>query len=113
MQCFECGHKNSGGVAYCIKCGVKLDMTADEIQRYYAQKVRDEKRTQTEFYARRLVYFSVVLLLLSITFLVMAGWPIRDTSYIPSATLRTEYSKMQFELKPQLRGIYIPEQEKR
>jgi uncharacterized membrane protein YvbJ len=113
MQCFACGTKNTGGVTYCAKCGAKLDMTADEIQSYYAQKVRDEKRTAAEFYSRRLLIFSVVLLLISITFLIMAGGAGENTSYIPSAASQSEFVRWDYEIEPDYRGLLIPTEEKR
>lgn len=113
MQCFHCGSKNSGGVLHCIKCGAKLDMTADDIQRFYAQKVRDEKKRAAEYYARRLFFFSIVLLLISITFMVMAGGVLKESSYIPSASLNAEFVKVRFEIEPDIRPLFIPEEAKR
>jgi hypothetical protein len=113
VQCFFCQAKNTGGVLYCVKCGAKLDMTADEIQAYYAQKVRDEKKHAAEFHARRLLYFSIVLLLIAITFWVMAGEAPENTSYIPSATVHTEYMKMEYDFQPGFPDLYIPEMEQR
>jgi uncharacterized membrane protein YvbJ len=113
VQCFHCGNKNTGGVIYCIKCGAKLDMTADEIQSFYAQKVRDEKKQAAEHHARRLLYFSVVLLLISITFMVMAGGVTKESSYIPSASLNAEFVKVRYEIEPEIRPLFIPEEAKR
>lgn len=113
MQCILCGHKNTGGVIYCQGCGQKLDMTADEIQHYYAQKARTEKRQEAEYHAFRLLVFSVVFLLIAITLKVMAGDIPENTSYVPSATKRTDFTRVDYDPNPPIREILIPLEEKR
>jgi len=113
MQCFSCGHKNTGGAIHCLKCGLKLDLNADEIQQYYAQKVRDEKKTAAEFHARRLLLFSIVFLVIATTFMVMAGGVAKESSYIPSAALNSEFVKVPYDVRPVIKPLFIPEEAKR
>jgi hypothetical protein len=113
MQCIKCGHPNPGSVLYCQRCGLKLDMTADEIQTFYQQKIRDEKRLAMEHYAMRALIFAVCLLLIAGTVMVLAGGGAEDTSFIPSATMNAEFVKTTHEVNIPVRPVHIPIEEGR
>lgn len=113
MQCIQCGHKNPGAVLYCQKCGVKLDMTADEIQKFYAERVRDEKLKATEQYAQRTLSFALVVLVIALLVLMFSRGAPRGAYYVPSATVGSEYIKEPDYFNPQIRKLRIPFEEER
>lgn len=113
MQCIKCNHKNPGSVLYCQKCGNKMDMTADEIQLFYEQKVRSERREAMRTYAVRSLILSGVFFIIALTVLVMAGGEPPATSYIPSAVKDTEFLRYQYRVVPKLEPMLIPISEDR
>lgn len=113
MQCIQCGHKNPGAVLHCQKCGVKLDMTADEIQKFYAEKVRDEKLKSTEQYAQRTLSFALVVLAIALLVMLFSRGAPRGAYYVPSATMGSEYIKEPNYFNPQIQKLRIPLEEER
>jgi hypothetical protein len=115
MICLQCNHKNPGTVAYCQRCGAKMDFTADEIQQALVDKARGEVVQNTEFYARQALVFSAVLLLLAITLLVLSGGAPQESYYIPSIVYGgspnapgAKYLETDFKLDPTLPKLVIP-----
>jgi uncharacterized membrane protein YvbJ len=115
MNCLRCGHKNNATVAYCAKCGGKLDLTADEIAEALVQKAQDERASNTEFYARQALFFAVILFMLSITIFVLSLGAQTDSYAVPSIVDKTRYIEVQYNVMNRLdlpKGL-IPYQEKR
>ncbi|HZE97886.1 MAG TPA: hypothetical protein VE981_12735, partial [Planctomycetota bacterium] len=72
MNCPKCNYRNPGTIAYCQKCGGKLDFTADQIAGSLVETAREETAASTEFYAKQSLTFAAVLLLLSVTLYVLS-----------------------------------------
>lgn len=85
MNCLKCSHKNPGTVGYCQKCGAKMDFTADEIADALVEKGRAEIVQATDFHARRLLTFSVVLFLVAVTLWVLSRGEPEDPFSVPSS----------------------------
>lgn len=113
MQCIECGHKNPGAVLYCQKCGVKLDLTADELHKFYAEKVHDEKLKATEQYAQRTLSFALVVLVIAMLVMLFSGGTPRGAYFVPSATVGSEYIKEPNYFNPEIQKMRIPLEEER
>lgn len=113
MKCPICGHLNSGPLVVCGGCGGRMDLSAAEIQAHYARRAREEKRREADSRALRLLVFSLVFLAISITLLVMAGDIPEPTSYIPSATVGTDWMRTDYDPPAPIREILIPLREER
>jgi hypothetical protein len=108
MQCIKCGHKNPGSVLYCQKCGIKMDMTADEVALFYEQKIRQEKREAMQNYAIRTLVLAGIVFLISLVVMMLAGGEPPVSSYIPSATRDTEFVRYSYRVAPKLEPLLIP-----
>src|SRR5437016_6895214 len=92
MQCIKCSHKNPGTVAYCQRCGAKLDFTADEIQGALIENKREEIAHSTEFYAKQALTFAAAIFLVAATCLVLSmGAP----EAVPTARSEEHTSELQ------------------
>ena len=109
MQCLKCSHKNPGTVAYCQRCGAKLDFTADEIEGALLEKKREEIAHTTEFYARQALTFASVLFLIAMTCLVLSlGAPETVPPAIPSASNGGKYLDVEPRLDTELPKLMVP-----
>jgi uncharacterized membrane protein YvbJ len=102
MNCIKCGHKNAATVTYCQRCGSKMDLTADEIAESLVDKVKDEKASSTEYYARQAVTFAAILLLVMVTLLVLSAGAPEESYRIPSSTLGAKYIEVNYKLNLEL-----------
>jgi hypothetical protein len=85
-----------------------MDMTADEVQLFYEQKIREERRKAMKTYSVRSLVMSVIIFLVSLTVLVMAGSEPPPTSYIPSAIRGTESLKYEYRVASRMEPMLIP-----
>lgn len=108
MLCPKCNHKNPGTIAYCQKCGGKMDFTADEIAGSLVESARQETASNTEYYARQLLTFAGVLFLLSMTLYILSFGAPKEAYYIPALSKGAEHVKVDFKLDPQLPKLSIP-----
>ena len=109
MQCLKCSHKNPGTVAYCQRCGAKLDFTADEIQGALIENKREEVAHNTEFYAKQALTFAAVLFLVAVTCLVLStGAPENAPVAIPSASNGSKYVEVDVKLEGEIRKALAP-----
>src|SRR5436190_6673857 len=108
MNCLKCNHQNPGTIAYCRKCGAKMDFTADEIAGSLVEKAREETAQNTEHYARHTLTFAAVIFLVSATlFLLSLGSP--EESYHGRALSRgAEHVKVEFKISPDIKKLSIP-----
>ena len=104
MNCLRCKHANNATVTYCAKCGGKLDMTADEIADALIEKAQDEKATQTEFYAKQALFFSVIIFLIAITLVFLSGGALNDKDMysVPSIVNGTKYTEVNYSIREKL-----------
>ena len=108
MLCPKCNHKNPGTIAYCQKCGGRMDFTADEIAGSLVESARQETASNTEFYARQALTFAAVLFLLAMTLWVLSFGAPKESYYIPALSKGAEHVKVEFKLDPQLQKLAIP-----
>jgi len=109
MQCPKCHFRNpTGTVAYCQKCGAKMDFTADEIAGSLVETARGETAANTSFYARQMLTFAAVLFLVSMTLFVMSTGAPKEAYYIPALSKGAEHVKVEFKLEPQIPKLSIP-----
>ncbi|MBV8881922.1 MAG: hypothetical protein JO332_18330 [Planctomycetaceae bacterium] len=108
MLCPKCQHKNPGTIAYCQKCGGKLDFTADEIAGSLVQSARAETAANTEYYAKQALTFAAALFLLAITLFVLSLGAPKESYYIPALSKGAEHVKVEFKLDPELPKLSIP-----
>ena len=108
MNCITCGHKNAATVSYCQKCGAKMDLTGDEIADSLVEKVRGEKASNTEYYARQSVTFAAIILLIMVTLLVLAAGAPEESYRIPSSTFGSKYVEVGYKLNLEVPRPMIP-----
>lgn len=109
MQCLKCSHKNNATVAFCQRCGAKMDFTADEIQGALIENKRAEVADNTEFYARQALTFASILFLVALTCLVLStGAPEGSPPAVPSASNGTKYIEVDYRLEPELPKLQVP-----
>jgi hypothetical protein len=108
MNCLKCNYKNPGTIAYCQKCGARMDFTADEIAGSLVETAREETAQSTEFYAKQSLTFAAVLFLVSMTLFVLSLGAPTESYYIPALSKGAEHVKVEFKLEPQLPKLSIP-----
>ena len=109
MNCLQCNHKNPGTVAYCQKCGAKMDFTADEIQGALIDKKREEVADNTEFYAKQVLTFAAILFLVAATCLVLStGAPETVPPAVPSASNGSKYVEVESKVDAELPKLQVP-----
>src|SRR6185295_15176971 len=108
MQCLKCHHKNPGTVAYCQKCGAKMDFTADEITGSLVEKAREETAKSTEHYAKHTLTFAAVLFLLMVTLFVMSLGATDESYYIPALSKGAEHVKVDYKVTPEVKRLTVP-----
>jgi uncharacterized membrane protein YvbJ len=108
MNCIKCHYKNHGTMAYCQKCGARMDFTADEIAGSLVETAREETAESTEFYAKQSLTFAAVIFLVSITLFVLSFGAPQESYYIPALSKGAEHVKVEFKLDPQLPKLSIP-----
>ena len=87
MQCLKCNFKNPGTIAYCQKCGARMDFTADEIAGSLVETAREETAANTEFYAKQSLTFGAILFLLAVTLYVLSFGAPEQSYYIPALSM--------------------------
>jgi hypothetical protein len=108
MLCPRCNYRNPGTIAYCQKCGGKMDFTADQIAGSLVETAREETAANTEFYAKQALTFAGVLFLVSLTLFVLSLGVPKDAYAIPALSKGAEHVKIEFKLDPQLPKLAIP-----
>jgi hypothetical protein len=108
MQCLKCSHKNPGTLAYCQKCGARMDFTAEEITGSLVDKARQETAANTSFYARQSLTFAAILFLLSMTVFVLSLGAPERSYYIPALSKGAEHVKVEFKVDPQIKKLEVP-----
>jgi len=108
MNCPSCGNKNPGTVAYCQRCGSRMDLTADEIQAALVEKAKGEILKSTEFYARQSLVFAAVLLLIAITLLFLASGAPTEACYMPSLSKDATYLQVNRAVDLRLQPLVVP-----
>ena len=108
MNCLKCHHRNPGTLAYCQKCGAKMDFTADEIAGSLVEKARSETAESTAHYARHTLTFATVIFLVTATlFVVSLGAP-DESYYIPALSRGAEHVKVEYKISPDIKKLSIP-----
>lgn len=113
MNCLSCGHKNPATVGYCQKCGGRMDLTADEIQAALVEKAKGERQKDTEFWARQSLVFSLILVLITLTLLVLAGGAPEQSYYVPSASNGAGYVEVKYDPNLSLPKLQLPVEPRR
>lgn len=104
----KCNYKNPGTIAYCQKCGAKMDFTADEIAGSLVETAREETAETTEHYAKHTLTFAAVLFLLSLTLFVLSLGGPEESYYIPALSKGAEHVKVEFKMSPEIKKLSIP-----
>ncbi len=94
MHCLRCNHNNPATIMYCQKCGQKLDMTADEIAGSLIAKAQDERIKSTEFYSKQVLFFSILIFVVSLTLVILAGGAPSDVYVMPSASSGAKFVEL-------------------
>ncbi len=102
MNCLRCNFKNPATVSYCQKCGGKLDLTADEIRDALVEKAQLERATSTEFYARQMLFFAVILFMVALTLVFLSGGAQTDSYAVPSIVSGTRYTEVGYSIPDRL-----------
>ena len=108
MNCLKCHYKNPGTMAYCQKCGARMDFTADEISGSLVVTACEETAANTEFYAKQSLTFGAILFLLAVTLYVLSFGPPEQSYYIPALSKGAEHVKVEFKMEPDLPKLSIP-----
>ena len=108
MICLKCHYKNPGTMAYCQKCGARMDFTADEIAGSLVETAREETAQNTEHYAKHTLTFAAVLFLLSLTLFVLSFGAPEESYYIPALSKGAEHVKVEFKMTPDIKKLQIP-----
>jgi len=108
MNCLKCHYKNPGTMAYCQKCGARMDFTADEISGSLVETAREETARNTEYYAKQSLMFAAILFLLSLTLFVLSLGAPEESYYIPALSKGAEHVKVEFKIEPDLPKLSIP-----
>ena len=107
MNCLKCNYKNPGTIAYCQKCGSKMDFTADEIAGSLVETAREETAQSTAHYAKQSLTFAAILFLLSMTLFVLSFGAPEESYYIPALSRGAEHVKVEFKQTPE--GVHVIE----
>jgi uncharacterized membrane protein YvbJ len=108
MNCLKCNYKNPGTIAYCQKCGAKMDFTADEIAGSLVETAREETAQNTEYYAKQSLMFSAIIFLVALTAFILSFGAPEESYYIPALSKGAEHVKVEFKIDPQLPKLSIP-----
>lgn len=108
MNCLKCNYKNPGTIAYCQKCGAKMDFTADEIAGSLVETAREETAHNTEHYAKQSLMFAAILFLVTVTLFVLSFGAPEESYYIPALSRGAEHVKVDFKVDPQIPKLSIP-----
>lgn len=108
MNCLRCNFKNTGTLAYCQKCGARMDFTADQIAGSLVETAREETAANTEFYAKQSLTFAAVIFLVAITLFVLSLGAPQEAYYIPALSKGSDHVKVEFKLDPQLPKLSVP-----
>ena|SRR6185436_310503 len=108
MKCLKCRHDNPATIQYCQKCGVKLDMTADEIGAALVEKAQGERRVTTEHYAKQSLFFAGMLFVLSLTLFLLSGGAPEEVHAIPSAAGGSKYVEIGWRFDPPFERALVP-----
>jgi hypothetical protein len=108
MNCLKCNYKNPGTMAYCQKCGARMDFTADEIAGSLVETAREETALNTEHYAKQSVMFASILFLLTLTLFVLSFGAPDESYYIPALSKGAEHVKVEFKMEPDVPKLSIP-----
>ena len=108
MNCMKCNYKNPGTIAYCQKCGAKMDFTADEIAGSLVETAREETAQNTEHYAKHTLTFAAVLFLLTLTLFILSFGAPDEAYYIPALSKGAEHVKVEFKMSPEVKKLSVP-----
>lgn len=108
MNCLKCHFKNPGTLAYCQKCGARMDFTADEITGSLVEKAREETAANTAHYAKQSLMFAAILFLVSLTLLVLSLGAPEESYYVPALSRGSDHVKVEFKIDPQIPKLLIP-----
>jgi hypothetical protein len=104
----KCNYKNPGTIAYCQKCGAKMDFTADEIAGSLVETAREETAQNTQHYAKHTLTFAAVMFLLSLTLFVLSFGAPDESYYIPALSKGAEHVKVEFKMTPEVKKLSVP-----
>jgi len=104
----KCNYKNPGTIAYCQKCGAKMDFTADEIAGSLVETAREETAQNTEHYAKHTLTFAAVLFLLTLTLFILSFGAPDEAYYIPALSKGAEHVKVEFKMSPEVKKLSVP-----
>lgn len=108
MLCPKCDYRNPGTIAYCQKCGGRMDFTADQIAGSLVETAREETAANTEYYAKQSLTFAAVFFLLALTLYVLSLGAPKDSYAIPALSRGAEHVKVEFKMDPQIPKLSIP-----
>jgi hypothetical protein len=95
-------------MAYCQKCGARMDFTADEIAGSLVETAREETALNTQFYAKQSLLFSSIIFLLALTLFVLSLGAPEESYYIPALSKGAEHVKVEFKMEPDIPKLSIP-----
>ena len=108
MQCLACNHKNTVSLAYCQKCGSKMDFTADEITGALVEKARQETADATEHHAKQALTLGVALFLLSITLFFLSRGEPEAVYALPSHSMGAKHVEVENKSTQEIPKLVIP-----
>ena len=108
MLCPKCNYRNPGTIAYCQKCGGRMDFTADQIAGSLVETAREETAADTEVYAKQALTFGAVLFLLAGTLYALSFGAPKESYYIPALSKGAEHVKVEFKMDPQIPKLLVP-----
>ena len=108
MLCMKCNYKKPGTIAYCQKCGARMDFTADEIAGSLVETAREETAQNTAHYAKHTLTFAAILFLVSLTLFVLSLGAPDESYYIPALSKGAEHVKVEFKMTPEVKKLAVP-----
>src|SRR6185295_16592261 len=103
MNCLKCNYKNPGSIAYCQKCGARMDFTADEIAGSLVETAQN-----TEHYAKQSLTFAAILFLMAATAFVLSFGAPEEAYYMPALSKGAEHVKVEFKMSPDIPKLSVP-----
>lgn len=116
MKCVHCGQDNPGTMAYCKRCGKKLNLSHQEVQAALKEKATKESAKNVEYQTRQILVVAVVFFILMATLKVVAAGlgPANENDFlvfVPAVSMGEQeggYSEVPYEFQPPLDAAPAP-----
>jgi uncharacterized membrane protein YvbJ len=109
MKCIQCGFDNEAREEYCRACGMKVQVSLEDVEADLISKADRQMEEATELEIRRWLIVSICLFLLALTAKVFYGpatWP--KFYAVPSSSLTADYTAVTYKHEVPLMPLPAP-----